>query len=953
MTEKITKVKISNYLNRFSWKSPSSFLDVLMKGAGHITRPCAFYPYQSRFRGAIEDRKFKAHIGSIFRIDSCPIRGCRPILSRSFFDQVSYIFAMRIKSQFETRPHYCFFCLLSRREAMETPLKSFLTKNAVKKASKLATIFVSMSLIALQGGAQTQGLYQGWESYLDRPDILSMQPQNFPQTNTDWEELKAAHISFIAFLLEAYPSDTKIYFLARDSEHLYDVARLVTKGTKEAKRFHLLNVSRANMRDPNLMPYLKQNGISPEGLHQGEKVLFVDTGFSGTIPRVIAETFPEDVRSKLKTHLLVSSNPSHPSSRSFLVHLNPMINESDPSQMHGSIVSYEHMPRYTDRSSGYKLINGTYHPMSPIDGASDGSVSKEKSKAFMKDLIASWNNPQVRAQFQYEREQARWFHQALQSGSEDAKSQIKERLQIENKSVQQMAEAQVRDFFEVTKNTQEQYKLSPEDLGLRRIMPSQNQASSKKNELIKKFPEWAPVLENPDDKIPELFKKNNWQMIGNLIDANVDVEINKILVKNLYAAPATGIKKDLQVLMIEKADTETLRSLAEYTFSQPHTKEMGDLLKLVIEKADAETLRYLAEYTFSQPHTKEMDDLLKLVIEKADARTLRILAMYTFSQPHTKEMGDLLKLVIEKADAETLQRLAMYTFSQPHTKEMGDLLKLVIEKPDARTLYVLAEHTFSQPHTKDAKFDVLRKAIAIQDPVARKKYLEKNHVNQDVHKEVRPVKTKSSALKFGTQGIKPISSQMKEGDVVTIQNRQFKVVKEVASGRRGIVYQIQGENGAFYALKVAKDSSSDTLDSLAQESAKAKEWQSLGLAHSKVLVQADTYILKTWIPGVSGEEVIKRYKAGDLQSKQALEQLTQLVSLIQAKGAYIGDFRPPNVIWTGKAWVIIDSGSIHKNLNESQVLSKWNAVDEKGPKFERRWQMPAPQNPGTCHAVFQ
>jgi len=570
-------------------------------------------------------------------------------------------------------------------------------------------------------------------------------------------------------------------------------------------------------------------------------------------------------------------------------------------------------------------------------------------------------------------------------------------------------------------------------------------------------------------------------MIGNLIDANVDVEINKILVKNLYAAPATGIKKDLQVLMIEKADTETLRSLAEYTFSQPHTKEMGDLLKLVIEKADAETLRYLAEYTFSQPHTKEMDDLLKLVIEKADAetlrylaeytfsqphtkemddllklviekadartlrilarytfsqphtkemgdllklviekadaetlrylarytfsqphtkemgdllklviekadaetlrylaeytfsqphtkemddllklviekadaRTLRILAMYTFSQPHTKEMGDLLKLVIEKADAETLQRLAMYTFSQPHTKEMGDLLKLVIEKPDARTLYVLAEHTFSQPHTKDAKFDVLRKAIAIQDPVARKKYLEKNHVNQDVHKEVRPVKTKSSALKFGTQGIKPISSQMKEGDVVTIQNRQFKVVKEVASGRRGIVYQIQGENGAFYALKVAKDSSSDTLDSLAQESAKAKEWQSLGLAHSKVLVQADTYILKTWIPGVSGEEVIKRYKAGDLQSKQALEQLTQLVSLIQAKGAYIGDFRPPNVIWTGKAWVIIDSGSIHKNLNESQVLSKWNAVDEKGPKFERRWQMPAPQNPGTCHAVFQ
>jgi hypothetical protein len=264
-------------------------------------------------------------------------------------------------------------------------LKSLLQKIGVKVLVSCLTLaapyhFDSLKLIAISYAQAQEEIPSGWESYRSRPDILAVQAKAIATPDKNWESLKAAHFSFVAELMELYPADTHIYFLARDSEHLYDVARLVSEGTPDAGRIHLLNISRANMRDPNLTSYLNEFGISEQSLKAGRKVLFIDTGFAGTIPRVIAEIFSNEVRKQLKTHLVVSSNPAHPSSRAFLVHMNPSVNEQSPSSMHGSIISYEHMARYTDRSSKYVLSKGFYHPISPIGGSSDGSVSKGMSQ---------------------------------------------------------------------------------------------------------------------------------------------------------------------------------------------------------------------------------------------------------------------------------------------------------------------------------------------------------------------------------------------------------------------------------------------------------------------------------------------------------------------------------------------------------------------------------------------
>ncbi len=128
-------------------------------------------------------------------------------------------------------------------------------------------------LVVHKAHAESSSIPSGWESYLNRPDILEV-PSHEQSLDLSEQKLKAAHFSFIAQLLETYPAETHLYFLARDSEYLYDVARLVTAGTSDAARIHLINVSRANMRDPNLKSYLKDNGISEGNTRPGSESSF-------------------------------------------------------------------------------------------------------------------------------------------------------------------------------------------------------------------------------------------------------------------------------------------------------------------------------------------------------------------------------------------------------------------------------------------------------------------------------------------------------------------------------------------------------------------------------------------------------------------------------------------------------------------------------------------------------
>ncbi len=528
---------------------------------------------------------------------------------------------------------------------------------------------------------------------MDRPDVLSLQAaKKGKDLGPPWKSLKAAHFSFVAELFALYPEDTHFYFLARDAEYLYDVARLVTRDSARSGRVHLLNVSHASMRDGNLKGYLQENGISEESLAAGRKAIFIDTGFSGTIPGAIAEGFSKEARARLKTHLIASSNPHHPSSRAFLVHLNPSVNESEVDRMHGSIATYEHMTRYTGHSSSYVYVVDRYHPISrAIRTSDDGSIDKKRNRQIMRDLVAEWQKPGTKARFKEERKQMKRLLRLLTSADDEARATLAAELERKKNTPQgRLLEAQVRDALDAQKNDIFRAKMTLEDLGLKAASDDSSPAPKRK-ELIAKYPEWSAVLENPDDEIPRLFKDENWQMIGNLIGANADAEISRLLVDSLYDGVATGIKKDLQVFMVKTCDEETRQYLARNFFTEPYTQGMEDILTLLIETGDAETWQNLAHFTFPQPHMRRMTAPLRLLIKKDDILTRQYLVGYTFPQPHTQKMEDLLTLLIEISDKPVWEHFAMYSFPQPHVQAMKGPTRLLMEKGDSEILYILSE----------------------------------------------------------------------------------------------------------------------------------------------------------------------------------------------------------------------------------------------------------------------
>ncbi len=294
----------------------------------------------------------------------------------------------------------------------------------------------------------------------------------------------------------------------------------------------------------------------------------------------------------------------------------------------------------------------------------------------------------------------------------------------------------------------------------------------------------------------------------------------------------------------------------------------------------------------------------------------------------SEHLYDVAKLVTEGVEINSV--LAKHLYSEFATGIKKDLQILFIEKGDSKTLQSLAYSTFSQPHTQTLEHQILKKSLSIADAAERKIFIENELVKIN------------SSLAEKKITINPISSTLLPGDKVKVEDRVLTVIKKAGEGRRGVVFQVQAASGALYALKTMKNLDPETYASLAQDSAKAKQWQTLKIPYAKVLVQEKEFVLKTWIEGLRGDEVVEKYAAGDQSFKLAAESLLSLVDKIRAQGAYVGDFRPANMIWVGKAWIIIDSGSVQQGMTLAEAQAKWSAVDARDLKFDRRWQMKLP-----------
>ncbi len=272
----------------------------------------------------------------------------------------------------------------------------------------------------------------------DRPDILNFDPRtHHPSVEFDAFEIKM-QFQFVAEVLEFYPKD-QLYFLARDSEYLYDIARLVTAGTEQASRIHLLNISQTLVQDPYLFEYLTEQGfkIKPiEGSENwprwgygprnsingpnGEKIRLIDTGLSGTISNEMASRLSVRIED-LRTHLLSSSGTlltpqgtrygPMPKTRGALVYIDGDAMGLSDYVGDYVIFKYERRPHYSGRGIKYQEVDGKWRPVGPY--RKPENAERKRALKLMGNLFEIWQNPLFQAEFQKRREYVRTIREAV------------------------------------------------------------------------------------------------------------------------------------------------------------------------------------------------------------------------------------------------------------------------------------------------------------------------------------------------------------------------------------------------------------------------------------------------------------------------------------------------------------------------------------------------------------
>ncbi|MFN8845780.1 MAG: hypothetical protein ACK5V3_00040 [Bdellovibrionales bacterium] len=298
-------------------------------------------------------------------------------------------------------------------------------------------IFTLLAIsIAFNSFAITNANNNQIEFYSDRPNVLELRART--TKNTDWQNLNWAQLEFIAQLLGLYPQQ-HLYFLARDGEYLFDLALVLTEHQPALrKRLHLINVSRNNQSSSNLKKYLVENGLTDEFIVK-YGVVFVDSGYSGSIAKHIQTKYPKNVQKKMQIHLIESQDEAIPASETF------------KSRDALDVSSYEEMVRYFDRSNRFKLVDGRLVPVSPKGHEepydSDGTVDKKEALRYMQSMTAFGRTKTAQLKFQERLRQWQYLSDVAQNPNYSLEQVIEVLNRINKSWKSKTAVAMTQDFI--------------------------------------------------------------------------------------------------------------------------------------------------------------------------------------------------------------------------------------------------------------------------------------------------------------------------------------------------------------------------------------------------------------------------------------------------------------------------------------------------------------------------
>jgi|GEM_PF-1178026 len=690
----------------------------------------------------------------------------------------------------------------------------------------------------------------------------------------NWGKIKEAQLEFLAQIIEMYPQH-EVYFLARDAEFLYDLLALMLKDDPEKiKHFHFINVSRLNVKSTRIKAYLEQEGMSEEFLQKG-KALLVDTGFKGSISNAIEKLYSSESAKNIKTHLLCSETALYPSSRTFLWHLNPQSVSAPPGQMHGTIRSYEYLPRGFNRSYEYREVEGRLHPISEVVSAydnRDGVVSFEENLLYREDLVAYSRENKTKESFLLSRERWRKIHGLTLSrdwqGLQD--------FLTEEGVTKQYSEAVLRDLVEMVQAKHTQLDASSVTLESFKL-----QSIGKERLSVFKIAMLDVNLKNHftslENGVDYLFNKKDFSKIGELLDLSHDRAFMGVIAKrvtrdfNDFDYRVLSLLIDTAIIMKDK---DFLADLSHIVFASPKASAWKKLVDKIIEQAlvlkNWEIVGDFSEHVMSQSFTDGWSDTaFKMILIASEIKD-------------EDAISDLDEFMLQKnrsVKKVEWEKLAELTKISGHARRIQELKKV--------------EQMFLEIDQEQA--------VKLNPTI-------KNQLQQ-------------------------ISSELSEGDNISSDSGKYIVIKKVETGKRGVVFQVKSvETNELFALKIARDNSPETLNSFAQESIKEKTYKKYQVKHAKIIEAHPTYIIKKWIEGVRADAWLAKWtSSGHNQNAAELIELKKIITDLSQKGVYIGDLNAKNLIYANGSWVVVDSGSVLEGLSVN------DAFEQFVQKVGRRW----------------
>ena len=464
------------------------------------------------------------------------------------------------------------------------------------------------------------------EAYSSRPDILSLKGKAH-SLGRPWETAKRAQLELTALLVNMYPRHS-LYFIARDAEFIYDQTKLIFKKFPQRReRIHLINVSMKNRFSPHILKYLEQEGISERALEDGKKIIFIDIGFAGTIPKTIKSLFPQKYHKQMQSHFVLSQNESIPSTKSFLTWFDQMAHHIHQQYMKKDISLYEETTHYTNQSTTFAEIHGHWEAMSPatpnsssiLIGRTPYPSKKTRAQMKMEDLISFSKSEEAKEI--YNKRSRIWKN--LYDLSKEERLPLFNYLKELVSTGDYRKEALVRDFIELTSLNDIGHhtpSLSIQDVGLQ--SPKIFFIINNEEILLNTYPQWEYILSNKNKEIENLFQKKDIKTIKKMVReienmefldflfakiGQDDKEINQELIKNFITD--------------ESLHKKTLPLLASATFHQTKASQMKDLSMEFIDTAaktqNSKALHLFALYTLPSNafKTKFIKKFIELSLE--------------------------------------------------------------------------------------------------------------------------------------------------------------------------------------------------------------------------------------------------------------------------------------------------------------------------------------------------